>query len=74
MILAQFAHFASHTVGSLAMFQEDQAVGFSPMELWDHMGWAVRFIAIVLRSRACRFRCITPLLHPPGGIDDQTED
>ena len=48
MILAQFAHFASHTVSSLALFQEDQAVGFSPMQLWDHMGWAVRAIAIVL--------------------------
>ena len=48
MILAQLAHFASHTVSSLAMFQEEQAVGFSPMDLWDHMGWAVRAIAIVL--------------------------
>ena len=49
MILAQFAHFASHTASSLALFQEEeQAVGFSPMQLWEHMGWAVRFIAIVL--------------------------
>jgi len=48
VILAQFAHLASHTVSSLALFQEDQAVGFSPMQLWDHMGWAVRAIAIVL--------------------------
>ena len=48
MILAQFAHFASHTVSSLALFQEEQAVGFSPMELWQHMGWPVRCIAITL--------------------------
>ena len=49
MILAQLAHYASHTVSSLALFQdEEQAVGFSPMQLWEHMGWPVRFIAIVL--------------------------
>ena len=48
MIHAQLAHFASHTVSSLALFQDEQAAGFSPMELWEHMGWAVRAIAIVL--------------------------
>jgi biopolymer transport protein ExbB/biopolymer transport protein TolQ len=48
VILAQLAHFASHTVNSLAFFQEEQAVGFSPLDLWQHMGWAVRVIAIVL--------------------------
>jgi len=30
------------------LFQEDQAVGFSPMELWQHMGWPVRIIALTL--------------------------
>jgi len=49
VILAQFAHFASHMASSLALFQEEeQAVGFSPLQLWEHMGWAVRVIAIVL--------------------------
>ena len=48
MILAQLAHFASHTVNSLAFFQEEPAVGFGPMELWAQMNWLVRSIAIVL--------------------------
>ncbi len=48
MILAQLAHFASHTVSSLAFFQEEQTVSFSPMGLWDHMGWPARTIAIIL--------------------------
>ncbi|MGD0731372.1 MAG: flagellar motor protein MotA, partial [Terracidiphilus sp.] len=49
MILAQLAHFASHTVNSLAFFQEgEQTVSFSPMGLWDHMGWPARTIAIIL--------------------------
>jgi biopolymer transport protein ExbB/TolQ len=49
VILAQFAHLASHTVNSLALlFQEDQTVSFSPMGLWNHMGWLARAVAIVL--------------------------
>ena len=48
MILAQLAHFASHTVNSLAFFQEEQTVSFSPMGLWEHMGWPARCIAIIL--------------------------
>ena len=49
MILAQLAHFASHTVNSLAMFQDEgQTVGFSPIQLWDNMGWLVRCVVIVL--------------------------
>ncbi len=40
MILAQFAHFASHSVSSLALFQEEQAVGFSPMQLMGTHGMA----------------------------------
>ena len=48
MILAQLAHFASHTVNSLALFQEEQTVSFSPLGLWNHMGWLARAVAIVL--------------------------
>ena len=48
MILAQLAHFASHTVSSLALFQDEQTVSFSPMGLWDHMGWLARCVAILL--------------------------
>jgi len=48
VILAQLAHFASHTVNSLALFQEEQTVSFSPLGLWNHMGWLARAVAIVL--------------------------
>jgi biopolymer transport protein ExbB/biopolymer transport protein TolQ len=49
VILAQLAHFASHTVSSLAFFQEEGGtVSFSPMGLWEHMGWPARTIAIIL--------------------------
>ncbi len=49
MILAQLAHFASHTVSSLALFQEEGgAVSFSPMGLWEHMGNLARAVAIIL--------------------------
>ena len=49
MILAQLAHIASHTVSSLAFFQEEGGtVSFSPMGLWEHMGWPARSIAIIL--------------------------
>jgi biopolymer transport protein ExbB/TolQ len=52
VILTQLAHFASHTVSSLALFQEEGggggAVSFSPMGLWEHMGWPARTIAIIL--------------------------
>jgi biopolymer transport protein ExbB/TolQ len=49
VILAQLSHFASHTVNSLAMFQDEgQTVGFSPIQLWDNMGWLVRCVVIVL--------------------------
>jgi biopolymer transport protein ExbB/biopolymer transport protein TolQ len=30
------------------ILDDDQTVNFSPMGLWGHMGWPVRFIAIVL--------------------------
>ena len=49
MIHAQLAHFASHMVNSLAFFQDEgQTVGFSPLQLWDHMAWMARTVAIIL--------------------------
>ena len=49
MILAQLAHFSSHTVNSLALFfQEEQTVSFSPLGLWQHMGWLAKAVAILL--------------------------
>jgi len=48
VILAQLAHFASHSVHALALFQEDQTVSFSPLGLWANMGWLARAVAIVL--------------------------
>ena len=48
MILAQFSHIASHAVTSLAMFQDEQTVSFSPMGLWNHMGWLAKSVAILL--------------------------
>jgi len=49
VILAQLAHFPSHTVNSLAFLQDEgQTVGFSPMQLWEHMAWMARTVAIIL--------------------------
>jgi len=49
VIHAQLAHFASHVVNSLAFFQEEgQTVGFSPLQLWGHMAWVARTVAILL--------------------------
>jgi biopolymer transport protein ExbB/TolQ len=48
VIHAQFAHFASHAVSSLALFQEDQTTSFSPIGLWNHMAWLARTVAIIL--------------------------
>jgi len=50
VILAQLAHFASHTAANMAFIfdGEEQTAGFSPMQLWENMGWPVRFIAITL--------------------------
>jgi biopolymer transport protein ExbB/biopolymer transport protein TolQ len=48
VILAQLAHFASHTVNSLALFQDEPVVTFSPLGLWNNMGWLVRCVVIVL--------------------------
>jgi len=49
VILAQLAHFASHTASSLALFQEEaQTVSFTPIGLWTSMGWLARAVAILL--------------------------
>jgi len=49
VIHAQLAHFASHMVNSLAFFQDEgQTVGFSPLQLWSHMAWMARTVAIIL--------------------------
>jgi biopolymer transport protein ExbB/TolQ len=50
VILAQLAHFASHTASSLALFfqEEAQTVSFTPIGLWTSMGWLARAVAILL--------------------------
>jgi biopolymer transport protein ExbB/biopolymer transport protein TolQ len=50
VILAQLAHFASHTAANMAFFfdGEEQTVGFSPMQLWEHMGGLARAVAVIL--------------------------
>jgi len=50
VILAQLAHFASHTAANLAFFfdGEDQQVSFSVMGLLHNMGWLARGVAVVL--------------------------
>jgi len=49
VIHAQLANFASHMVNSLAYFQDEgQTVGFSPLQLWEHMAWMARTVAIIL--------------------------
>jgi biopolymer transport protein ExbB/TolQ len=49
VIHAQLAHFASHMVNSLAFFQDEgQTVGFAPLQLWDHMAWLAKTVAVIL--------------------------
>ena len=50
MILAQLAHFASHTAANLAFFADEGGgtVSFTPMGLWEHMGWLARCVALLL--------------------------
>jgi biopolymer transport protein ExbB/biopolymer transport protein TolQ len=48
VILAQLAHFTSHAANSLALFQENQTVSFSPLGLWSSMGWLARAVALIL--------------------------
>jgi biopolymer transport protein ExbB/biopolymer transport protein TolQ len=49
VILAQLAHFASHTAANLAFFFDgEETISFSPMGLWEHMGNLARAVAIIL--------------------------
>jgi biopolymer transport protein ExbB/biopolymer transport protein TolQ len=51
VILAQLAHFATHTAANLAFFfdgEEGGTVSFTAMGLWEHMGWLARSVAILL--------------------------
>jgi biopolymer transport protein ExbB/TolQ len=49
VILAQLSHLAAHQA-ALAMyfFQDQEPVGFGPMDLWHHMGPAARAVVAVL--------------------------
>ncbi|MFC6646119.1 MotA/TolQ/ExbB proton channel family protein [Granulicella cerasi] len=49
MILAHIANFATTSAHSMAMFFEgDAQVGFSPTELWAHMGGLAKAVVIIL--------------------------
>jgi len=51
VILAQLAHYASHAAANMAFFfdgEEGGTVSFSPMGLWEHMGWLAKGVAILL--------------------------
>ena len=49
MILAQLAHFASHTAANMAFFFDgEETVSFTPMGLWSHMGNLARAVAVLL--------------------------
>ncbi|MCL5262905.1 MAG: MotA/TolQ/ExbB proton channel family protein [Acidobacteria bacterium] len=47
MILAHISHATSH-LAALGFFQDQQTVGFSPMDLWHNMGWLARGVVFVL--------------------------
>jgi len=47
VILAQNHHLIA-TPPSLGFFQETQTVGFSPIDLWNNMGWLARGVCFVL--------------------------
>jgi biopolymer transport protein ExbB/biopolymer transport protein TolQ len=49
VILAHFATYASHAAANLAFFlDEGETVSFTPIGLWQHMGWLARSVAILL--------------------------
>jgi len=49
VILAQLAHFASHTVANMAFFFDgEETVNFSMMGLWEHMGVLAKCVAVLL--------------------------
>ena len=47
MILAHLANVA-HVPTSLALFFQEQQVGFSPLQLWGNMGNLARAVVIIL--------------------------
>jgi biopolymer transport protein ExbB/TolQ len=47
VILAQISHLVTNPA-SLGFFQEGQTVGFSPIDLWNNMGWLARGVVFVL--------------------------
>ncbi len=47
MILAHLTHIAFHPA-TLSFFQDEQQVGFSPLDLWHNMGSLVKGVVIVL--------------------------
>lgn len=47
MILAQINHLIANPA-SLGFFQDNQSVGFSPIDLWNNMGWLARGVVFVL--------------------------
>ena len=47
VILAQFANIA-HAPTSLALFFEEAAVGFSPLQLWGNMGGLAKAVVVIL--------------------------
>ncbi len=49
MILAQLTHFATHPSAlGFFFFQDQPTVGFTPMELWAHMGNLAKAVVVVL--------------------------
>ncbi len=47
MILAHLTHIAFHPA-TLSFFQDEQQVGFSPLDLWHNMGGLVKGVVVVL--------------------------
>jgi biopolymer transport protein ExbB/biopolymer transport protein TolQ len=47
VILAHYSHATSH-LAALGFFQAQQTVGFSPMDLWNNMGWLARGVVFIL--------------------------
>jgi biopolymer transport protein ExbB/TolQ len=47
VILAHLNQLVAHPA-ALGLFQEQQAVGFSPIDLWNNMGWLARGVVFVL--------------------------
>jgi biopolymer transport protein ExbB/TolQ len=48
VILAHLNHLVSHPAALGFLFQDDQSVGFSPIDLWNHMGYLAKGVVFVL--------------------------